>query len=296
MNILDDIPRTPVDSIALAASNREDDHGLTAFELVRETTMCVGTFAGAMRETTEEWSLNEAVVGGQFVRLAKLLNSFMQQIAEERGELAWITSRLVVESCINILYLTTNFSDALVRSYLLQSLQHDGELLRTIQANISARNGVEQPIEQRMQKSIARTFKKANLTPDDLPQRRIQNWGNKTLREKAKSLDLDNVYQGLIASSSRNVHGSWADLTQHHLEVTKSGNFIPRFDEIRVRPQLMYTTAYICIKACIGYLDFMNLDGEQDKPIRGRLDEIELRVRTADRLHEQYLTRKQDAV
>lgn len=293
--MLDDIKRTPVDPTALRAATREYEHGRVAFDLLREAAFWTIALGSAVVGEHDDWSLEEAIIGGHYVRLAKLTNALMQQTAESRSELAWVTSRLLTECVINVKYLLANASDDLFRSYIMHSLQHDRQLMATIERNIEARSGERLPIETRMLKSIARTFANVGLRPEDLPTKRMQNWDNKTLKEKAESLGMSDVYQVSIGASSRDVHGSWYDLTQHHLERLPSGRYRPRFEEARVRPQILYAMAVLIGSACLSFVEYF--EPENASSLRERLIELDDRIRLADSIHEQFITdRRKGAV
>lgn len=287
--MLDDIHRTQVDPEVIRAFTKNFEHGQVAFDLFREATFYCVALGSIMRKSEEEWTLREAVLGGHFVRLAKLMRGFLRQTKDIEAELAWITSRLITECVINVMYLLQHSSNDVLTSYLHQSLHHDRELLLTIKGNI-ATNGSTLPIEERMLESIVRTFANVGIAPEDLPSKRVQNWGGLTLRQKAESLGMLPVYQVGIGASSRNVHGSWYDLTQHHLTVIAPGRFKPRFDEVHVRPQLLFSMALVAVIAFQNYLEHL---GSPD--IAGPLErvrELEARIRLADMLHEEYITNR----
>jgi hypothetical protein len=287
--VLDEIRRTPVDSRKVRAFTKNVEHGQLAFDLFREAAFWSIALGSIVPAAEQEWSLAEAVVGGHFVRLAKLMRGFLRQTKDIEAELAWVTCRLMTECVINVIYLLENVSEDVLTSYLHQSLYHDRELLRTIEANIAV-NGAALPIEKRMLKSIARTFANVEIAPEDLPPKRVQNWGGRTLRQKAASLGMLRVYQVGIAASSRNVHGSWYDLTQHHLTVIGPGRFQPRFDESHVRPQLLFSMARVAVIAFQKYLEYLG-GSEMEQPLK-RVTELEGRIRLADTLHEEYLTNR----
>jgi hypothetical protein len=286
-DIFDEIKRTPVDPIALGASTKEYEHGVVAFDLLREASQWSIALGNVMPSEADAWSLTEAVIGGHFVRLAKLLRAFLQQTRDSYAELAWVTSRLVAECVINAMYLMAHPTGQVIRSYLFQSLYHDRELLETIQRNTEARGGEQLPIEERMLASIDRTFTNVGMLPEDVPAKRVQNWDGKTLRQKAESLGMAVVYQVSIGAVSRNVHGSWSDLTQHHLTVLEPGRFQPRFDEVRVRPQLILAMALLAVVACREYLRHLDDAGTAD--LQERTNELERRIRAADVLHEEFV-------
>ena len=81
-DIFDEIKRTPVDPVAVRAFTKEYEHGSVAFDLLREATQLTIALGNVMPGGQECWSLREAIVGGHFVRLAKLLRGFLQQTKE----------------------------------------------------------------------------------------------------------------------------------------------------------------------------------------------------------------------
>jgi hypothetical protein len=280
--------------VALVESfSSEREHFRLAFDLLREVASWAILMGSAVTDRIRDWTLPEAVIGGHFVRLSKLLRGFLEQSKSHRAEAAWVSARLITECIVNVTYILANPSEELLRSYLYHSLQHERELLATIRKNIEARGGEELPIERRMIASIERTFLNSQISPEELPEKKIQHWGGKTLRQKAESLDMLTVYQMAIANSSHNVHGSWQDLLQHQLEVVSPGKFRPKFEETKVRPQLVFALAVLSLEAFDRYISFL---GTSDTAaLHSRIVELDQRVRTANTLHEEFLVKKSES-
>ena len=289
---LTEIRRAAVDPQLVNAFQREREHLVLASHLLRECTQWTVVLGSGRRGDLQPWDVREAVLAGHLVRLSKLLRALLLNARESEGELAWIALRVTTECVINLRFLLANLSDELVRSYLHYSLQHERALLKIMEGNIRER-GHRLPIEERMMRSIARTFRNSEVSQADLPHQRMRNWANRTLREKAESLGLQGPYKLLVAGASRNVHGDWQDLLQHHLTVKAPGQFEPRFDEATVRPQAFYAIAALTIPALIEYVRF--LDVAESAEFESRLRELDGRVRVADDLHEQYLVRRSHA-
>jgi hypothetical protein len=163
-------------------------------------------------------------------------------------------------------------------------------LAQLIRANVAERNGEELPIEARMLRSIARTFENSELTEESLPARKIRNWGNKNLFDKAKDVGLDEAYSSIFGGPSRNVHGGWQDLLQHHLNVSVAGTFTPRFEFSRPRPQVIYSLTHLIAETLIEYVAFLKHPAAQ--PVRERLSRLVERNMRANDLHENYLVAK----
>jgi hypothetical protein len=285
-----EIPRTPVDATRVRLFTKERDHFRLAFDLLREVAQWAIIFGSAVTDSDRDWTLEEAVFGGQFVRLSKLLRGFLEQSKDSRAELAWVSARLIIECIVNVCYLIANRSEELLKSYLHQSLQHERDLLKTIHTNIKERGGEELPIERRMIGSIERTFLNSQIRLEDVPEKKIHNWGGKTLRQKAEALGMLTVYKIVIGGSSRNVHGSWHDLLQHQLRVVAPGKFRPKFEETRVRPQLLLALAVLSLEAFEAYIQ--HLGTSETEMLHSRIVELDLRVRLANDLHEEYLVER----
>ena len=183
-----------------------------------------------------------------------------------------------------------NGSPELVRSYLAYSLQHEKELASLIRTNIKDRGGEVLPIEERMLRSIARTFAKSQLSEDDLPAKKIRNWGEKNLFEKAKAVGLGDAYTAIFGGPSRNVHGGWHDLLQYHLEYDEPGMFRPKLEFKRPRPQPIYSLTHLIAETLEGYVDLLNHPGLSE--VADRLRDLDERNYTASDAHERYLVAK----
>jgi hypothetical protein len=288
-----EIRRTPVDANAVRAYTSESQHTGLAFDLLRETSIWTIVLWSAYAGTIRSWNASEAVLAGHLIRLGKLLKAFLEHTQAARGELAWVTTRLAGECIINLRYLLLTRADSgVITSYVFHSLQHERELKATIDENIKSRAGVVLPIEQRMLSSIARTFRDSGVDPKDLPVKKIQNWGDKTLRQRAVALGLEDAYRIIIAAASRNVHGGWHDLLQHHLEIVAPTQFRPSFEDVRVRPQSLQALSILIVPGLIEYLDYLGT--EETDQFTARLRELEQRVATANRLHEEFLVARQE--
>lgn len=289
-SILKEIEPTSFNIGQLRSTSREADFFRLAFDLTRETGQWATLLASVNFSNKPDWNLEQAIIGGHLVRLSKLTRSLLENINQRREELIWVVLRLCAECVINLRFLLVNANAKTFRSYLLHSLQYDAELLKKIDENIANRGGMEQPIEKRMRRSILRAFEKSQMRLESVPKKRIQNWADMNLFEKAKSVGLEKAYFAIIGGPSRNVHGGWRDLLEHHLQVTPAGAFRPKIDFSElVRPQPLFAYSSIILEALIGYVGFVG-SGELNELIP-RLRTLRGKVLVADRLHERYLQR-----
>jgi uncharacterized protein DUF5677 len=283
-----DIERVEVSEDAASLFVREGQYLELAFNLLRETGQWVCVASCLSVGDRPIWNVRQAVIGGHLVRLFKLIRLLLETVNTDRAELMWVLLRLASECVINLRYLLLDNSDEVVQSYLHQSLQHERELKHVIERNIAARNGERLPIEDRMLGSIAKAFEKSQVREDDLPVPRIRHWGGKNAFEKAEAIGLEDAYLAVFGGPSRNIHGGWRDLLEHHLVCEAPGQFAPNleFSSVR-RPQPIFATASMIVPGLIDYVDHLAVG--QLAIVREKLLDLYGRILLADRLHEAYL-------
>lgn len=281
---------TQVDEAGLASFTRESQHFRVAFNLFREAASYVCVLANVTVGPTQAWNVGQAVLGGHLVRMFKLMRFAMEESIEHRDEMLSVMVRLLAECVINLRYLIRNGSPELTRSYLAYSLQHEKELAGLIRSNIAARGGEALPIEERMLRSITRTFENSLLSEDELPAKKIRNWGEKNLFEKAKDVGLGEAYTAIFGGPSRNVHGGWQDLLQYHLECDSPGVFRPKLDFKRPRPQPIYSLTHLIAETLLGYVEL--LEHPSLHPVFDRVANLDDRNHVASDAHERYLVAK----
>lgn len=284
-----DVERVNIDPSVLAGFTREWEFTALSVDLGREVASFTCVAASTMGETSA-WSRDRAAVGGNVVRLFKLLSSLLDQTCQKRRETTVIAGRLAFETLVNIRFLIANFSPELVESYIRHSLRHERELWDEIQANIAQRGGEVLPIEMRMLASLERTTEKTGITLDSINLRDKAPWGGKHLRHKAEAIGLGDAYQGVFGGMSHNVHGAWQDLNDYHLEANDEGGFTPKLEWRRPRPQLLLVLGVLVVEALPEVFRF--LGGEEAfNQLRDRLADLHQRLVAVDQAHEAYLTR-----
>jgi len=285
--ILSEIEIVAVDPEIVRGWGNEYPHLKLSTDLMGEAARYTCMLGSALAVGRTDWSVGEAILGGHLVRLFKLMRHAIQQVVDSHADILFVTIRLISEGIINFRYLQENRSDELFRSYLSQSLQKERDLLESIRANIADRGGKTIPIEERMLASIARAFANSQVKVEDLPLKRIRNWGGLNVRERAKALGLEEAYLGIFGGPSESIHGSWADLRQHQLKVVAPGRFMPQFEDERPRPQPFYSLTALLIPGLISHAHAL---GEATSAqIVERLEDLARRLHTADELHEEYL-------
>ena len=287
---LAEINRTTVDQAELSSFVSENQHYGVAFNLFRETAGCVCILASTTVGPEPTWNIGQAVLGGHLVRMFKLMKFVMEESIERRDEMLSVLVRLLAECVINLRYLIRNNSTELIHSYLAYSLRHEKDLADLIRKNVLDRNGIELPIEVRMLRSIQRTFDKSLFPEESLPQKKLRNWGDKNLFEKAKDVDLGDAYLAIFGGPSRNVHGGWHDLLQYHLECESPGVFKPNLEFNRPRPQAVYSLTHLISETLLGYTELLGHPSLE--PVHDRITDIAGRNQLASDSHERYLVAK----
>lgn len=294
-NILSDIKRCNIDSGAMNVFDSEDDFMKLSVDVLVEVGQYICLAACILPGDRKAWSLSEAIVGGNVVRLYKLISAFLDQTCQKRREITVVLGRMVFECIINIKYLIKNASPDLFRSYIHYSLQHEKKLQATILANIESRGGEILDIERRMLASIERSFKASETKPDEIPQKKVRDWGGKNLFEKAKEVGLEDAYLSIISGPSHSVHGNWQELLEYNVEQSEDG-FAPCLDWHTPRPQIANAIAIHAVEAAKEYLIYLKYISPRDvEEIIIRLEDLLTRILLLDKHHEMFLVRKQGA-
>ena len=281
------IKHVEVTTQKLAALKDEDGFMTLSVELLKETASLVALAAGVLPPGSKKWSRDQAIIGGNFVRLSKLLSAHLDQVCQKRQETAAIISRLMFECIVNIKFLIKNASSELFTSYIKHSLRHERKLRDVILKNINDRGGNELHIEKRMLTSIERAAKRSGLKIDDISPSHPKNWGDRNLFERTKDVGLEVTYLGLYSGSSRSIHGGWMDLLDHHLEYEESG-FAPNFNWGRPRPQQLLPISQLILETTREFLIYIG--ALANDPIIHRIDDVFGNIKIADEAHEAFLS------
>jgi hypothetical protein len=269
----------------------ETEYTHTSFDLLREVAsyVCVGA---CILGPTDSWSRDQAVIGGNMVRLFKLLSAFLDQTNQRRRETGDILARLAFETMVNIRYLVKKFSPELINEYVRHSLRHERKLRDKIQANINQRGGAEQDIERRMLNSIERTALAAGISLDSVDSKDRSNWGG-NIFQRAKYVGLSEAYFAAFAGMSQYVHGSWHDIYSNHLEIDKTdvSRFVPSLEWRRPRPQILLALGHLAIDTIQDAVLFLGGEYALGQLSR-KLADLNARIMLVDEAHESYLSKE----
>jgi hypothetical protein len=176
----------------------------------------------------------DAVLGGNLVRLLKLNTSYLQNICEGKSEICFILSRCIAETYINVKYMLIEGEERVKRNYIKNSLITEKELWQTIKSNIIDRKSGALNIEKRMQISIENSFDASDFEIDDV--NRSSKW--KSIKSRADYVAGEMFYSVYYGTTSHSIHGNWQDILIHNLE--KSGNqFKLNMDWNTPKPQML---------------------------------------------------------
>jgi hypothetical protein len=285
-----EIERTEISIDELKTFTHEGQFMKLTVELTKEVGSYI-VIASQILGSNGLWSREQAAIGGNFVRLYKLFSALLDQTCQHRRETTFILSRLAFETIVTTRFLIQEFSEELIKSYIQHSLAHEQRLYQTIQKNITARSGLIIPIEDRMIKSIERSFKVSGIDINQMPNKKERSWGGKNLLEKAKTIGIDEAYLAMFGGPSHDIHGSWMDLCANHLNTEEEGYFSSNMDWGTPRPQILLTICLISLDAIADFIHFMGGD-EALNFISNKLNDIQNRLLLLNGAHEAYLSTK----
>ncbi len=285
--VLKDISHVEVTPEQLASLKSEDNFMHLSVELMKETASIVALAASVLPPDTKKWTRDRAIIGGNFVRLAKLLSAHLDQICQKRQEIVFIISRLLFENIVNIKFFIKNGSTELFDSYVKYALRNERKLRDLISRNIENRKGISLHIEHRMLTSIKKVARQSGIKIDDVLPSQPKEWGDKNFYERTKDVGLESTYLSLYGGSSRSIHGNWTDILDHHLEYSDQG-FSPKFEWGRPRPQQILPIALLILETTKEFLLYVG--SATDASIIHRIDSIFDNVKAADSAHENWLS------
>jgi hypothetical protein len=285
---LKDIERVDVVEDVLRGFEDESSFTSLAVRLLGEAGARLCVAANVYREEKPYWTREEAIIGGHVVRLHKLIGGVLLLSCEARRELAAILVRLVFECGVNLAYLLRGSQEPVFEEFIRSSLAHEKKLMERIQDSVESGGGEPAAIERRMLRSIRRSFDLAGVDPEEVDSKRPRTWGAGGIYARAKQIGWQDPYLAGIGGLSHNVHGSWQDLIDHHVAVDDQGRFRADSQWHPPRPQYLTACAIVATHCAIKYLAW--LAPRRTRELRDEFRNLQSRVVTFDRLHEQFLS------
>jgi hypothetical protein len=281
------VERVEVSEGALAEFTGEHDFNGIAVSLMVEYGSWVCIAASLLPGETRKWTRNQAIIGGLLVRSYKLTSALLDQTCQHRRETTFILGRLAYECMINIVYLVEHGTEELFQAYVVDALRHERKLRDRITTNIANRRGIVLPIEERMLRSIDKTFAVSGLKPEDVTKQAAKPWKDVDLFQRANKVGLGDSYLGFFGGPSHHVHGSWFDLIEYHLNHDGEG-FTPELAWHPPRPQVLLALCKVGIHTLQTYLQHFVADDAE--AVLEHLDDLRERIGLVDVAHERYLS------
>lgn len=199
--------------------NSDDQFLELGFELTKEVACFLITTAGLGELDSDDrpklLDKNKAIIVGLIIRLTKLYQSFLDQIAQKRQEIVSILARCIVETAINIKYLLNEISDEKFQDFITYSLLNEKDFYELIKKNIDERGNIL-PIEERMLTSIKNSFEMSEIDIDNMPQKKLNQWKKDGIFGRFKSVEMEGFYS-LYSMLCHSAHGNWQDLIMFNL-------------------------------------------------------------------------------
>lgn len=272
-----------MDFEALETATSELPYVKESFELLKETASWIA-FAVSVREAPnpEPINRNQAICAGQLVRMHKIVRVVLRQIVDEHGgDHQMALTREFIESAAVVAYLLEDVADSSrFDAYIYDSLIPERELLITISREVKKR-GLRLPIEDRMERSVQSTLRKAGVRLEDIPARKNNGWPSIETRINLLGPAAYNAYR----SGSAAVHGTWSDLTRNHLSEVDDG-FVPQFEPVDYRPQPLLLMGYLSTMILVKYIAVYTPSALE---LLATIEGLRGRIKAVDAAHERFL-------
>jgi len=186
---------------------------------------------------------DEAVIGGNMIRLIKLNTSLLQNICDKKLEICYIINRCLIETAVNVKFILTKGEVSVIKNYIKYSLITEKEAMDVISSNIDNRAGDILPIEERMKKSIQSSFEKSDFDFDEV--KKSSKW--KSFKDRVKVIESNTFYTFNYGISSHAVHGNWQDILSNNL-IRNNEFFELNLHWKRPKPQIMDAAIHLNIE------------------------------------------------
>jgi len=237
---------------------------------------------GSLKTLTKD----EAVLGGNITRLIKLNTSFLENTCENKLEICFIISRCLSETVINLMYMLMESEERVKRNYIKNSLITEKELWEIIKSNVKDRNEEMLHIEQRMQKSINRSFDASDFEIDDVS--RSSKW--KSIKSRADIVAGEQFYNIYYGIQSHSIHGNWQDILSNNLTKTEAG-FELKLDWQKPKTQVVEAVTGLNFKFIKLFIEKEMIDNEVGDTLLIRTLELEEYCELIYIYHEQWISK-----
>lgn len=230
---------------------------------------------------------DDAVVGGNLVRLIKLNTSFLQNVCNSKTEICLILNRCLAETAINLKYLLIESEERVKRNYIKYSLITEKELWEVIKTNIKERSEEALNIEKRMQKSIQNSFDQSDFELDDI--NRSSKW--KSIKSRADEIAGEQFYNIYYGIGSHSIHGNWQDILMNNLDRVEE-NFKLHLDWQPPRPPLLDLAIFLNLDILKTFIEKELEENATTEILKGNYTNMLKYLRKLNETHEIYLAKR----
>jgi hypothetical protein len=197
-------------------------------------------------------TMDEAVIGGLFVRMTKLLRGLFDASQAEESEVHQIVARCVVETAVNLRWLLLQDDPEEYKRFRADSFVTWRKWLDRTRATGDAKLDA---MTDRIKEHVKNELAAAGLTWADIP-KQAGRWGRGSFRQRLADLNIEDLYLALFATHSYYVHGSWHELRAFHLKTEEDGLHLdPTFGDLA--PTTSYEVTIASLQAACDYVKAM---------------------------------------
>jgi hypothetical protein len=242
------------------------DLGITLGNYLRKLTLLTLSTLTAEEAASRKgtFELHDAVIVGHLVQLYKLYDQLVYFVAESKGEISQLFSRLMFETFVMMKYLIIKGRPS-IDNFIRISFKSTIRQYQFLTQLESRRKLAD--IEKRIISKIEDRLRIVGLNAFDLSRNKDWRLDGLTFRgilEFLKNHDPDKTdwdlsYEFLYGSGSSFVHGTWYDIELNHLTYS-DGQYSPKASYDEVDPRYILPQSLIPVIACTTFLRWRGTD------------------------------------
>jgi hypothetical protein len=214
-------------------------------------------------------SRNEAIIGGNLIRLEKFQVKLLEVLHSGDLELSSIIIRIIAETGINLNFFINENSPEIFENYIKYS--HRTLLkVKGRQKNLPKIFRAEKIVD----KHIKNSFLETDLSEDEIDMSSRDNWSGKGgIYQRATKYGLKDIYEVLYSHTSHAVHGNWEDISTFHLK-KKGKGYIGSFENVYPTCDLILGTISLNLTLIEKLVQVMQIDNSIKAELIRYHDEI----------------------